>query len=146
MPVHSAIWWDNIARDVRYGCRAMWRHGGVSAAVITTLAFGIGAVVTLFAVVDAVILRPLPYRDPGRLAIAWTVDSKSTAATGDTPVSLPDVEDWRAHGGFTGLAGFRSLRTFLQGPGGDLTIELVESSPEFLPLLGVPSSGPDMES
>src|SRR5262245_48607972 len=54
-------------RDVRYTLRLMKRRPGFSATVVAALALGIGATVTIFAVVDTVMLRPLPYHQPDRL-------------------------------------------------------------------------------
>ncbi|MBV8807293.1 MAG: hypothetical protein JO033_01345 [Acidobacteriaceae bacterium] len=54
-------------KDIRYGIRTLLRNRGFAATALITLALGIGAATAIFSVVEAVLLRPLPYEDPGRL-------------------------------------------------------------------------------
>ena len=61
------MWLDRFVQDLRYGCRMLNRNRGFAAVAILTAALGIGANTSIFSVVDAVLLRPLPYRDAGRL-------------------------------------------------------------------------------
>ncbi|HYV20420.1 MAG TPA: ABC transporter permease [Verrucomicrobiae bacterium] len=72
---------DSLLRDLRYGARILFRHPGFSAAAILTLALGVGANTALFSVVNAVLLKPLPYPDDDRLV--------TLAGTH----SVPDVAD-----------------------------------------------------
>src|SRR5689334_16268990 len=58
-------------RDLRYAARALWRARGFSAAAATVLALGIGAATAIFSVVDAAVLRPLPFPRPGELVMLW---------------------------------------------------------------------------
>src|SRR5579862_6109965 len=67
--------WDRFSRDLRHALRLMRRRPGFSAVVALTLALGIGANTAIFSVIDAVLLRPLPYKDPGRLAMLWSEDA-----------------------------------------------------------------------
>src|SRR5258708_39464489 len=60
-------WLDEVARDVGYALRMCARNPGFSAVVVITLALGIGANTAVFSVVNAVLLRPLPFHDPPRL-------------------------------------------------------------------------------
>ena len=62
---------DGIAQDIRHAMRSLRRHPTFCLAALGTLAIGIGALTTMFAVVDAILLRPLPYRDPERLVGTW---------------------------------------------------------------------------
>lgn len=80
--------------DVRYAIRAMLRNPGFAALVILTMAVGIGVNTTMFSVVRAVFLRPLPYPDPDRLVTLWENDSESGIA--GRRVSPANFVDWRA--------------------------------------------------
>jgi putative ABC transport system permease protein len=63
---------ETVARDARYALRNLRSRPGFATAVVLTMALGIGATTAIFSVVQAVILRPLPYRDADRIAMVWT--------------------------------------------------------------------------
>ncbi|MGH7664882.1 MAG: ADOP family duplicated permease [Gemmatimonadaceae bacterium] len=69
--VRTARWIEETRRDVRIALRALARRPAVSIAAVLTLALGIGATTAIFSVVNAVILRPLPFAEPGRLVMLW---------------------------------------------------------------------------
>ena len=62
-------WLEDLGKDLRYGFRGLRRNPGFSAVAIATLALGIGANLAIFALVNAVLIRPLPYRDPEELML-----------------------------------------------------------------------------
>jgi putative ABC transport system permease protein len=64
-------WLDDLARDVRYGARALRRNPTFTAVALLTLAIGIGANTAVFSIVDGVLLKPLPYPDPEQLVAVW---------------------------------------------------------------------------
>jgi putative ABC transport system permease protein len=66
-----------VRADLRYGARLLWRSPGFAAVAILTLALGIGANVAVFSIVDATLLRPLPYRDPDRLIQVFDRDTRA---------------------------------------------------------------------
>jgi hypothetical protein len=84
---------EMLYQDLRYGFRVLARKPGFTAVLVLTLALGIGASTSIFSVVDAVLLRPLPYKDPGRLAVLWTDNVKQNLHEERT--SYPNFEDWR---------------------------------------------------
>ncbi|HEV7844611.1 MAG TPA: ABC transporter permease, partial [Pyrinomonadaceae bacterium] len=104
---------DTLWQDLRYSFRMLWKSPGFAIVAILALALGIGANTAIFSVVNAVLLRPLPYRDPNRLAILW-----EKAATQDTSVSYPNFQDWRDQNqSFEEIAAFRRDSFNLTGAG-----------------------------
>jgi hypothetical protein len=67
--------WDQLVRDFGFALRLLWRRPAFSVVVVLTLALGIGADTAIFSVINAVLLRPLPYKEPSRLAMLWSEDS-----------------------------------------------------------------------
>src|SRR5690349_4299877 len=91
-----------IVTDLRYGIRLLLASPVGSAVAIVSLALGIGANAVVFSLVDAVLLDPLPYRDPGRLVLLWGSRSEDT-----TPgISGADLADWRQSSKFEELDAF----------------------------------------
>jgi predicted permease len=64
-------WIEELASDVKFALRTMWRAPAITSAAVVTLALGIAANTAIFSAVDAVILRPLPFASPGRLVSLW---------------------------------------------------------------------------
>jgi putative ABC transport system permease protein len=92
--VRSAPLVEDVVRDVRHVWRGLRRSPSFTIAVVLTMALGIGANTAMFSVVNAVILRPLPFQDPDRLAMLWTNDPKREIREEGT--SYPTLLDWRS--------------------------------------------------
>jgi putative ABC transport system permease protein len=80
-----------LPQDLRYALRSLMRSPGFAAVAVLTLAIGMGANTAIFSVIDSVLLRPLPFRDPGRLVRLYDVE----AAPGRYPLTGPGFLDWK---------------------------------------------------
>ena len=83
---------NGVIQDFRYATRQLRKTPSFTAVAVITLALGIGANTTVFSVIDAVMLRPLPYYKPERLIAAESVNSRGP---GPGALSYPDFFDWR---------------------------------------------------
>jgi len=88
------MWWDYLRNDIRFAFRLMAKDARLTAIVVVTLALGIGVNSIIFSAVRAVLLRPLPYRQPDRLMQVW--DSGPRSGGESDWVSFPDFRNWRA--------------------------------------------------
>ncbi len=120
--------------DFRLAARTLARSPGFTAAAILALALGIGASTTVFAVVEAVLLRPLPVPAAARLALVWN----RSASAAEGWLSRPELEDLRrASTTFRGFAGLRDERFALTGGAEPEEVEAAAASAELFPLAGV---------
>lgn len=126
----TSLWTDLV-----YAFRQLLKAPGFALTAILILAMGIGANAAMFTVLDAVLLRPLPYADVNRLIVPTMFDKHGERIYGAT---YPDIEEWqkRAHT-LSGIAYETYHRRFLESAGGGETIANVESSANLFSVLGV---------
>jgi len=104
----------SIGQDFRYALRLLVKHGGQSVVSVLALALGIGALTVTFSVVNAYLLRPLPFADPDRLVHLWSTQQKQGWSM--LRVSVPDFLDWRDETrAFEDLAAFNYTADDLTG-------------------------------
>ncbi len=127
---------ENLARDLRFGARTMRRNPGFTAVAVLTLGLGIGANTAIFSVVNAVLLRPLPFPESGRLVLIWGTNTES----GDMEdvISYPAFEDWKARSrSVERMAAFTTRSMTLAGVEQAELVEAVQATPGFFETLGV---------
>ena len=107
------VWLETLRKDVRFALRNLARNRGVTAVAAISLALGIGANTAIFSAIHAVLLRPLPYKDPGQLAMLW-MDNRRLGLHEDL-TSFPNYEDWKKNRSFVDLAAFVPTDTILTG-------------------------------
>ena len=119
----SANWetrFEAVLKDIRFGLRTIRRNPGFAAAAILTIALGTGANTAVFSVVNAVMLRPLPWQDAGKLALIWTDDARRGLHR-EATASLT-ISDWQAASRrFQDIAYFSTQRVapMSNDPGGE---------------------------
>ena len=121
--------------NIRYAIRQLRRNPGFAAVALITLALGIGANTAIFSVLQGVVLAPLPYHEPDRLAMVWlnNLNLKSI-----TDLSYADFTDWhRSAHSFENMAAFARRGFDLSSPGTPEHLQGREISAGFFNLLGV---------
>src|SRR5208283_1894368 len=105
---------ENFFMDVHYGARLLHRYPGFTAVVVLTLALGIGGNVAVFSLLDAVMLRPLPYSHPEGLYMFFPYEKSPQHAM--VASSYPDLQDWHNQSrAFEAMAGYRDESFNLTG-------------------------------
>ena len=132
-------WVETGVRDVRYGVRTLARSPGFALIAILVMALGIGATTSLFTIVRAVLLKPLPFRDPNNLVMVYEHFRASTGE-GFNVVSPADYQDWRAQThGFEDMAAWHGYGFNLTGEHQELpeVVQAAGGSSNLFSLLGV---------
>ena len=138
--VWSFVWLEQLLQDIRLGFRMLRKSPGFTAVAILTLALGIGANTAMFSVVNGVLLRPLPYRDPSRLVMVW---EKNQDGTQDN-VGYATYLDWKAQNkSFQEMAIYSSWQPVLQ-VGDPQVLEGLRVTSNYFRTIGVrPELGSD---
>jgi predicted permease len=139
-----------LIQDLRYGLRMLRKSPGFTAVAILTLALGIGANTAIFSIVDAVLLRPLPYRDANRLVVVWQSDAqhRTTGAWFDV---YSEFQEWQRYShSFTKVAAATWAtrgETILEWGGNPQRVVSIPVTVDFFSMLGVhPAQGRTFDS
>ena len=133
---HRPAWFKEAASDLRFGARSMRKQPLYAAVVVATLALGIGANAAIFSVVNAVVLRPLPYVDAERLVVLW--GNLHRPGVDEIPGSAGEFVDYRSRtSAFEQVAAYDTDGFNLTGSGEPERIDGAIVSPSLFPLLGV---------
>ena len=125
----------DIRQDLRYGLRTMLKNPAFTIIAVVALALGIGANTAIFSVVNSILLRPLPFKDPDRLVFIWHAYPKLNLMA---PVSPPGFMDYRARGDvFESAAASVGASVNLTGEGEPERIQLRAVTASYFPTLGV---------
>ncbi len=127
-------WLDNTVWDMRFAIRQLAKNPGFAATVIIVLALGMGAGLSLFTIVDAALLQPLPYPDPQKLMSV----NESSVESPRWPLSYPDYLDWqRLNTSFSSLDIYSGSGFLLHSSSGTEPVQAERVSGSFFETLGV---------
>jgi len=125
---------ENLLQDARFGLRLIRRSPGFTAMAVLTLALGIGANTSVFSLIHASLLKPLPYPHPEELANVWRTYGNSGVGS----VSIPDLRDWQnQNSAFEGIAAYGNRRFSLQGASEPEAVETARVSSNFFQVMGI---------
>ena len=123
-----------LRQDIRYGLRAMHKAPGFAATTIVTLALAIGVTTAVFSVIDAVLIRPLPFDHPEKILYLRTNSPQGYMQ----PASYPEYLDWRRENQvFSALAGYSTGNANFEGPAGPVALPSVSTTDNFFDVFGV---------
>jgi putative ABC transport system permease protein len=126
---------ETLLKDIGYGIRSLLKHPGFTAIAVITLALGIGANTAMFSVINAVLLRPLPYRDPSRLVTIWEQSPERDMY--QLPVSLANMRDWIGQNqSFEQISAYTFTNLNLTGTGEPARLGTVRATANLFPLVG----------
>ena len=116
----------------RYAFRTLRRQPTFAIVSIVTLALGIGANTAIFSVIKTVVLNPLPYEAPEKIAILWEVNPDGNQG----PVSVPTFEDWKREAkSFESLAAYRHIDLSFKGTGDPQNVPALKATPDLFNVL-----------
>src|SRR5919108_2999349 len=116
----------------RYALRTLRRQPTFVLVAVLTLAVGIGANTAIFSAIKTVVLNPLPYEDPQRIAVLWEVSPEGN----QDRVSIPTFQDWRRElRAFESMAGYRHVDFSYAGSGDPRNVPAVRATPDLFRVL-----------
>jgi hypothetical protein len=125
----------SLTQDIRYALRTLGKSPAFVSITVLTLALGIGANIAIFTLVNAVLLRPLPFREPDRLVRIF--DDLPGAGAKDAGMSVPEMQDLRERSGvFEQISATNPISAALTGGDRAERIETLATSPGYFELLG----------
>jgi predicted permease len=128
-------WIQDFVQDLRFSLRVLRKSPGFAAVAILTLALGIGSNTAIFSIVNAVLLRPLPFPEPDRL-VRIAFDEPGLGLR-DVPFSVPELDDLRNRAGvFSDVSTIVSGSENLTGAGHPERLEFMVTHPNYFSLLG----------
>jgi len=139
-------WMDDLAKDIRFGIRMLLKNRGFSAIAVISLALGFGLNTTIFTVVNAVLLNPLPVRDVSRLVQLDTIDAKTKVTQANAikmGMSFPNFQDYRRQNEvFTDLAAWFALPLTWSGGAEPKQVQSYMVGANYFDVLGLnPAAG-----
>src|SRR5262249_46107806 len=127
---------EELRQDLRYGARMLLKHPGFTLVAVITLALGIGANTAIFSLVNAVLLRPLPFPEAGRLVQVWNTNLEKGITS--FAITVRDYTNWRRRSqAFEHLAAYRFWTFTLTGGGEPEQLPGNNVSASFFSTLGV---------
>jgi putative ABC transport system permease protein len=126
----------DLWQDLRFGARMLMKNPGFTLIAVLTLALAIGANTAIFSVINAVLLKPLPFTAPERIVAIGSTDTQSRSVSGS--LSYPNFSDYLARSrAFERMAVYRETGLTLTGDGGAVRLEGVMATADLFPILGV---------
>jgi putative ABC transport system permease protein len=128
---------DNLFQDIRYGMRSLFRAPAFMITAVLALGLGIGAVTAIFSVLDGIVLRPLPFKDPGRLVMLW--ETNVSKSLDHEPISPVNFVDYRSlsQSFSDATAWWRPDFTLTDEDSEPLHVHAIEALSNFFTVLGV---------
>ena len=128
---------DSIIKDIRFGVRGLLKRPAFTVIAVLTLALGIGANTAIFSVVNAVLLRPLPFKEPDRLMVLW--ERRANSGRANLPISGHEFAAFKERAkSFEALALIQPNGLNLTGRGDPAIVNVAEVSTDYFSVAGVP--------
>ncbi|HEV3200416.1 MAG TPA: ABC transporter permease [Bryobacteraceae bacterium] len=133
----TTMWLETTLRDIQYALRGLRHNPGFAITAIVSLTLGVGASLSIFAVADGLLLRPLPFRDPDRIVMVWERNIRLKGVD-HNPISPANYFDWKKQNEvFESMAAFGDGRAVLSDRDRVEELQNRFATADLLPMLGV---------